>query len=97
MRIKVGISEGSKYVLITIDFGDFVGLLGVSLNDSIRKFKSKRRFNNIIGGFVISFGLVGKRDFRFRYSIGKLSSSLGVKSIGSLFGDEDESKELSVV
>lgn len=73
MRIKVGISEGSKYVLITIDFGDFVGLLGVVvfvlLNDLIGKFKSKRRFNNIIGGFVISFGLVGKRDFRFRYSI----------------------------
>lgn len=69
LRIKVGISEGSKYVLITIDFGDFVGLLGVLLNDSIGKFKSKRRFNNIIGGFVISFGLVGKRDFRFRYSI----------------------------
>lgn len=101
LRTKVGTSEGSKHVPITTDSGDFVGSSGApapaSSNDPIGKLKSKRRLNNTIGGPVISSGLAGKRDPRSRHSTRQLSSSLGAKSIGSLFGDEDESKELSVV
>ena len=101
LRTKVVTSEGSKHVPITTDSGDFVGSSGAaapaSSNDPVGKLKSKRRLNNTIGGPVIRSGLAGKRDPRSRHSTGKLSSSLGAKSIGSLFGDEDESKELSVV
>ena len=98
----MGTGEGSKHVPITTDsLGDFVGsstsAAPASSNDLIGKVKSKRRLNNTIGGPVISSGLAGKRDPRSRHSTGRLSSSLGAKSIGSLLGDEDESKELSVV
>ena len=101
LRTKAGESEGGKHVPITTDSGEFVGsstaAASASSKDPIGKLKSKRRLNNTIGGPVISSGLAGKRDPRSRHSTGRLSSSLGAKSTGSLFGDEDQSKELSVV
>ena len=101
LRTKAGESEGGKHVPIVTDSGDFVGSSTAaapsSSNDPIGKLKSKRRLNNTIGGPVISSGLAGKRDPRSRHSTGRLSSSLSAKSTGSLFGDEDESKELSAV
>ncbi|XP_073250378.1 probable ubiquitin carboxyl-terminal hydrolase MINDY-4 [Porites lutea] len=76
------------------------GSLGptVSLSDQMAlKQKSKRRLNSGIGGPVISSGLAVKRDSRTRHSTGRLSGSLTAKSIGSLFGDDEDSKELSSV
>jgi len=100
LRTKVSASERSKRVPVTKDSGDFVEssttAAPASSSDSMAKLKSKRRLNNTIGGPVISSGLAGKRDPRSRHSTGRLSSSLGAKSIGSLFGDEDQSKELGV-
>lgn len=72
------------------------GSLGptVSLSDQMAsKQKSKRRLN----GPVISSGLAVKRDSRTRHSIGRLSGSLTAKNFGSLFGDDEDSKELSSV
>ena len=100
LRTKASGGEGSKRIPISKDSGDFVELsttaAPVSSSDPMAKLKSKRRLNNTIGGPVISSGLAGKRDPRSRHSTGRLSSSLGAKSIGSLFGDEDESKDMSV-
>jgi len=100
LRTKVSASEGSKRVPSTKDSGDFVEssttAVPESSSDSMAKPKSKRRLNNTIGGPVISSGLAGKRDPKSRHSTGRLSSSLGAKSMGSLFGDEDQSKELGV-
>ena len=76
------------------------GSLGptVSLSDQMAlKQKSKRRLNSSIGGPVISSGLAVIRDSRTRHSTGRLSGSLTAKSIGSLFGDDEDSKELSSV
>lgn len=76
------------------------GSLGptVSLSDQMAlKQKSKRRLNSGIGGPVISSGLAVKRDSRTRHSTARLSGSLTAKSIGSLFGDDEDSKELSSV
>lgn len=76
------------------------GSLGptASLSDQMAlKQKSKRRLNSSIGGPVISSGLAVKRDSRTRHSTGRLSGSLTAKSIGSLFGDDEDSKELSSV
>ncbi|CAH3197371.1 unnamed protein product [Porites evermanni] len=76
------------------------GSLGptMSLSDQMAlKQKSKRRLNSSIGGPVISSGLAVKRDSRTRHSTGRLSGSLTAKSIGSLFGDDEDSKELSSV
>ncbi|CAH3185701.1 unnamed protein product [Porites evermanni] len=70
----------------------------VSLSDQMAlKQKSKRRLNSSIGGPVVSSGLAVKRDSRTRRSTGRLSGSLTAKSIGSLFGDDEDSKELSSV
>ena len=70
----------------------------VSLSDQMAlKQKSKRRLNSSIGGPVISSGLAVKRDSRTRHSTGRLSGSLTAKNIGSLFGDSEDSKELSSV
>ena len=59
--------------------------------------KNKRRLNSSIGGPVISSGLAVKRDSRTRHSTGRLSGSLIAKNIGSLSGDDEDSKELSSV
>ena len=70
----------------------------VSLSDQMAlKQKSKRRLNSSIGGPVVSSGLAVKRDSRTRHSTGRLSGSLTAKNIGSLFGDDEDSKELSSV
>ena len=70
----------------------------VSLSDQMAlKQKSKRRLNSSIGGPVVSSGLGAKRDSRTRHSTGRLSGSLTAKNIGSLFGDDEDSKELSSV
>ena len=69
----------------------------VSSDQMALKQKSKRRLNSSIGGPVISSGLAVKRDSRTRHSTGRLSGSLTAKSIGSLFGDDEDSKELSSV
>ena len=67
-----------------------------SLSDQMAlKQKSKRRLNSSIGGPVVSSGLAVKRDSRTRHSTGRLSGSLTAKNIGSLFGDDEDSKELS--
>ena len=87
------------------DASDIGGLLQsgsvgptVSLSDQMAlKQKSKRRLNSSIGGPVISSGLGAKRDSRPRHSTGRLSGSLTAKNIGSLFGDDEDSKELSSV
>ena len=88
------------------DASDIGGLLQsgsvgptVSLSDQnmALKQKSKRRLNSSIGGPVVSSGLAVKRDSRTRHSTGRLSGSLTAKSIGSLFGDDEDSKELSSV
>ena len=100
LRTKVSASEGSKGVPSAKDSDDFVESstteAPASSRDSMAKLKSKRRLNHTIGGPVISSGLAGKRDPRSRHGTGRLSSSLGAKSIGNLFGDEDQSKELGV-
>ena len=70
----------------------------MSLSDQMAlKQKSKRRLNSSIGGPVVSSGLAVKRDLRTRHSTGRLSGSLTAKNIGSLFGDDEDSKELSSV
>ena len=70
----------------------------VSLSDQMAlKQKSKRRLNSSIGGPVVSSGLAVKRDSRTRHSTGRLSGSLTAKNIGSLFGDDEDSKDLSSV
>ena len=87
------------------DASDIGGLLQsgsvgptVSLSDQMAlKQKSKRRLNSSIGGPVVSSGLAVKRDSRTRHSTGRLSGSLTAKNIGSLFGDDEDSKELSSV
>ena len=69
----------------------------ISLTDQLAKQKNKRRLNNTMGGPVMSSGLAVKRDARNRHSTGRLSNSLPANHIGSLFGDEGESKERSVL
>ncbi|XP_022794375.1 probable ubiquitin carboxyl-terminal hydrolase MINDY-4 [Stylophora pistillata] len=64
-------------------------------SDPKAKLKSKRR-PNATGGPVISSGLAGKRDSRLRPGSGRLSSSLSGLNNGSLFGDDDESKEQNI-
>lgn len=102
LRTKASASEGSKHLPFTSNSGGSVESLTTaatpaSSSEPMAKLKSKRRLNNTIGGPVISSGLAGKRDPRFRHSTGRLSSSLGAKNIGSFLGDEDESKDMSVV
>lgn len=103
LRTKVGTGESPKAtkVPVTTDSDGFIESLATatpaSSSDSMAKLKSKRRLNNTIGGPVVSSGLAGKRDPRSRHGTGRLSNSLGAKNIGSLFGDEDESKEIGVV
>ena len=69
----------------------------ISLTDQLAKQKNKRRLNNTMGGPVMSSGLAVKRDARTRHSTGRLSNSLTANHIGSLFGDEEESRERSVL
>lgn len=104
LRTKVSASESYKGNIhatpVTSDTGGFIESLTAttptSSSDPMAKLKSKRRLNNI-GGPVVSSGLAGKRDTRSRHSTGRpISNSLPTKNIGSLFGDEDESKEMSV-
>ena len=45
---------------------------------------------------MISSGLAGKRDLRLRPGSGRLSSSLSALNNGSLFGDDEVSKEQNV-
>ncbi len=103
IRTKVNTSETPKgaHAPVLTDSGGFIESLAtstpVSSSDPTTKLKSKRRLNNTIGGPVISSGLAGKRDPRSRHGTGRLSNNLGAKNIGSLFGDEDESKEIGVV
>ena len=103
LRTKKKTSESLKgtHIPVTTDSGGFIESLATttpaSSGDPMAKLKSKRRLNNTIGGPVISSGLAGKRDPRSRHSTGRLSNSLGAKNIGSLFGDDDESKESGVV
>ena len=102
LRTTVNAGEGSKHLSFTKDSGGFVessstAATPVSSSDPMSKLKSKRRLNNTVGGPVISSGLAGKRDPRSRHSTGRLSSSLGAKGTASLFGDEDESKDISIV
>ena len=97
LKTKVSAGDGSKHVPITKESqSSTTPATPVSSSDVMAKLKSKRRLNNTIGGPVISSGLAGKRDPRSRHSTGRLSSSSGAKDIGSLFGDEDESKDLGV-
>ncbi|KAJ7319204.1 hypothetical protein OS493_036367 [Desmophyllum pertusum] len=105
LRTKASASESYKgnihaTPVYTSDTGGFIESLTAttptSSSDPMAKLKSKRRLNNI-GGPVVSSGLAGKRDARSRHSTGRLvSNSLPTKNIGSLFGDEDESKEMSI-
>ena len=96
-KTKVSAGDGSKHVPITKESQSATTpATPVSSSDVMAKLKNKRRLNNTIGGPVISSGLAGKRDPRSRHSTGRLSSSSGAKDIGSLFGDEDESKDLGV-
>lgn len=103
LRTKVYASESPKGadIPVSTDSGGFIESLAtatpVSSSDPAAKLKSKRRLNKTIGGPVISSGLAGKRDPRTRHGSGRLSNSLGAKNIGSLFGDEEESKEIGVV
>ncbi|KAL9961433.1 hypothetical protein ACROYT_G030371 [Oculina patagonica] len=103
LRTKASSSESPKgaHIPVTTDSGGFIESLAsatpVSLSDPTAKLKSKRRLNNTIGGPVISSGLAGKRDPRSRHGTGRLSNSLGAKNIGSLFRDEEESKEIGVL
>lgn len=64
-------------------------------SDPKAKLKSKRR-PHATGGPVISSGLAGKRDLRLRPGSGRLSSSLSALNNGSLFGDDEVSKEQNV-
>lgn len=64
-------------------------------SDPKAKLKSKRR-PNATGGPVLSSGLAGKRDSRLHPGSGRLSSSLSGLNNGSLFGDDDESKEQNI-
>lgn len=103
LRTKKKTSESPKgtHLPVSTDSGGFIESLSTTMpassGDPMAKLKSKRRLNNTIGGPVISSGLAGKRDPRSRHSTGRLSNSLGAKNIGSLFGDDDESKESGVV
>lgn len=97
LKTKVSAGDGSKHVPVTKESqSSATPATPVSSSEVMAKLKSKRRHNNTIGGPVISSGLAGKRDPRTRHSTGRLSSSSGAKDIGSLFGDEDESKDLGV-
>ena len=64
-------------------------------SDPKAKLKSKRR-PHATGGPVISSGLAGKRDLRLHPGSGRLSSSLSALNNGSLFGDDEVSKEQNV-
>ena len=64
-------------------------------SDPKAKLKSKRR-PHATGGPVISSGLAGKRDLRLRPGSGRLSNSLSALNNGSLFGDDEVSKEQNV-
>ena len=104
-RMQVSTLRDDLLIKGGTDSSDIGGLLQsgsvgptVSLSDQMAlKQKSKRRVNSSIGGPVISSGLAGKRDSRTRHSTGRLSGSLSAKSIGSLFGDDEDSKELSSI
>ena len=97
LKTKVSAGDGTKHVPVAKESqSSTTAATPVSSSDVMAKLKGKRRLNNTIGGPVISSGLAGKRDPRSRHSTGRLSSSSGAKDIGSLFGDEDESKDLGV-
>lgn len=93
--------ELHKEIPDTSDTGGFVqshsAVVPASLSDEMAKQKTKKRPNRTLGGPVVSSGLAVKRDARSRHSTGRPSNSLTTKNIGNLFGDEEESKDLSAL